>query len=61
MPQDDEVKARMSKALQLARDCLASAHLLSGPGPLGRRPGEANPDALPIAVLAAELYKHVEP
>lgn len=61
MPQDDEVKARMVKALQLARDCLAGANLLTGPGVLGRTPGQANHDAMPIAILAAELYKHIEP
>jgi hypothetical protein len=63
MPQDDEVKARMSKALDLARACLANAYLVS-PQPLrpltGTPPGQGDPEAVPIAILAAELYKHVE-
>jgi hypothetical protein len=60
MPQDDEVKARMAKALRLAQECLSSESLLSGTYGTSRSstPGS---DARPIAILAAELYKHVEP
>jgi hypothetical protein len=48
--------------LQLARDCLANAHLVNPAGGSmgGRSIDQPHPDAVPIAILAAELYKHVE-
>lgn len=58
MAQDDELKARMVKALQLARECLGDAHLL---GPIMGRPvGQGESAILPTAILAAELFKHIE-
>jgi hypothetical protein len=62
MAHDEELKAKMAKALEIAKDCLKSAGLLTAPG-IGisakPSPGEPNPDALPIAILTAELFKHI--
>jgi hypothetical protein len=58
--QFQEAKTRMITALQLAKEYLSAVHLLT-PG-IGARPtDQPDPNALPIAILAAELYKDVQP
>jgi hypothetical protein len=56
--QEDALKTRMVRALRIAHDSLTEAHLTT-PVMAARQPGQPNPDALPIAILAAELFKHV--
>jgi hypothetical protein len=56
MAQDHDVKARMVKALQLAQECLREVNLLAG---IGTSPSQGHPNALPVAILAVELYRHM--
>jgi hypothetical protein len=58
MAQDHDVKARMVKALQLAQECLREVNLLAG---IGTSPSQGHPNALPVAILAVELYRHMQP
>ena len=57
MAQDNDVKATMVKALQLAQECLREAHLFAG---IGTSPSQGNPNAVPAAILAVELYRHMQ-
>jgi hypothetical protein len=56
MTQDHDIKANMVKALQLAQECLRDVNLLAG---IGTSPSQGHPDALPVAILAVELYRHM--
>jgi len=58
MAQDHDVKANMVKALRLAQECLRDVNLLAG---IGTSPSQGHPDALPVAILAVELYRHMQP
>jgi hypothetical protein len=58
MAQDQDVKATMVKALQLAQECLREVNLLAG---IGTSPSQGHPNALPVAILAVELYRHMQP
>ncbi len=58
MAQDHDVKANMVKALQLAQECLREVNLLAG---IGTSPSQGHPNALPVAILAVELYRHMQP
>jgi hypothetical protein len=57
MAQDHDVKAKMVEALRLAQECLRDVNLLAG---IGTSPSQGNPDALPVAILAVELYRHMQ-
>ena len=57
MAQDHDIKATMVKALQLAQECLRDVNLLAG---IGTSPSQGNPNAVPAAILAVELYRHIQ-
>ncbi len=65
MAQDHEIKARMVKALQLAKECIEEAGMSpTGMSPTGMSPtyplNQPDPSLTPATILAVEIFKHLE-
>ncbi len=58
MAQDEDLKAHMVKALEMATDCLVQAKLRAG-GITAAHVG-GDPDTTAIALLAVEIFKHMD-
>jgi hypothetical protein len=56
---NEYILERMIKALEMARSALSQVNLSSSGQ--SRKADQPNPDALPIAILAAARFAHVEP
>jgi hypothetical protein len=56
MAQDDEVKARMVRALRLASECMIQSEMHLG----GYPAGQPDPSLTATAILAVEIFKHLE-
>ncbi len=58
MARNEELQTHMVKALQLATDCLVQAKLRAGGMPIPHVGGDS--DITAIAILAVEIFKHMD-